>query len=875
LLQNSLNDKPDVLAGPILRKVTPAAVTVWLALRKPCQVTLEVLDAGNTPILSGTRHTVAIGVNLHLVAVTAKPRPHSAGLTERIVYRYDVSFNFDGSVTSNPPKLQLATKNAKLAYPPFDLPSFALPPKDLNRLHLLQGSCRMPHGEGQDAMPMIDDLIAATAANADARPHQLLLTGDQIYADDVADALLPLLTDAGDMLLGWTEILPYPGQQTTAATALPPPCRRTLVLDKYAGLTSTDMQSHLMSLGEYLCMYLFVWSEVLWPQPPTLLSWQEIMKLAFSTPLSREEISRSKAAAGIIQQLVTNPIEGALARPPLKGIKVLPDRFQKHTTSVEEFAKTVWKVRRALANIPTYMIFDDHEVTDDWNTTRNWCRGVYDSPLGRRIVQNGLVSYALCQHWGNAPEQFESSLDPGSRLLQLLDTPQPTQLEAFKRKATEYNNKSASISSLLGVHAETELAKRTPYAVFHDPSSLQYHYTIEGTGHQVIVTDTRTWRSFPRGGANAPDFLSEDQFYEQILNENKIPGLAGRTLLVVLTTNAPAVQPIRAAARHAEMARTFAHYPDVYEAWEIPSVVFDRLLTTLTSKLPKDASGQFYGRAILLSGDVHHSFASRLVLRANTRFGDVRPSPGATAVFAQLVASSFKKEDEDTRGFQRKGYTYAPRLAHALAYIIPHTPQGEGYVGWIVPEGSRRDVGDKKSTDIKDVALNRISSDDIVLNQTKRPLPATTVALVEEFGPTRKVSWFEFNSVPDYRYRLDYLTISSSEHPPAQPPSIPPVSAGATLKQAAEAFKIANAHYLRVNGGLEGKQEIIGVNNFAEITFMGSGDNMKVKHTLRWRHPQALAGTWSTYEVSLNPNDPRIEEADFSFPGMPMVIKKP
>ena len=26
------------------------------------------------------------------------------------------------------------------------------------------------------------------------------------------------------------------------------------------------------------------------------------------------------------------------------------------------------KVARALANIPTYMMFDDHEVTDDWNT---------------------------------------------------------------------------------------------------------------------------------------------------------------------------------------------------------------------------------------------------------------------------------------------------------------------------------------------------------------------------------------------------------------------------------------------------------------------------------------------------------------------------
>ena len=30
------------------------------------------------------------------------------------------------------------------------------------------------------------------------------------------------------------------------------------------------------------------------------------------------------------------------------------------------------KVRRALANVATYMVFDDHDVTDDWNIGRAW-----------------------------------------------------------------------------------------------------------------------------------------------------------------------------------------------------------------------------------------------------------------------------------------------------------------------------------------------------------------------------------------------------------------------------------------------------------------------------------------------------------------------
>jgi len=60
-------------------------------------------------------------------------------------------------------------------------------------------------------------------------------------------------------------------------------------------------------------------------------------------------------------------------------------------------------VRRALANVPTYMIFDDHDVTDDWNLTARWRDRVRASPAGRRIVANALAAYWAFQGWGNDP----------------------------------------------------------------------------------------------------------------------------------------------------------------------------------------------------------------------------------------------------------------------------------------------------------------------------------------------------------------------------------------------------------------------------------------------------------------------------------------
>src|SRR6516225_7541380 len=277
-LQNSLGSKPRVLAGPILRKVTPKAVTVWLALRKPGSVTLTVLDQDKTKVMEGSRHAVSVGQNLHIVAVTAKLLPVFQELTEGVAYQYNLLFDFDDNLSTN---LATATNNAPLSYPPFGLPSFALPPRDLNLLRLIQGSCRMPHAEGKDTLPIVDDLIAETAANAFARPHQLLLTGDQIYADDVSDIMSLVLADAGDVLLGWKEQymsdVPVPGSPR-AVIDLYPMLRQQFLSS--AGFTSDDLRCHMIGLGEYLSMYLFVWSDALWPSAPdTLPNFDELAAL--------------------------------------------------------------------------------------------------------------------------------------------------------------------------------------------------------------------------------------------------------------------------------------------------------------------------------------------------------------------------------------------------------------------------------------------------------------------------------------------------------------------------------------------------------------------------------------------------------------------
>src|SRR5919204_236762 len=82
-------------------------------------------------------------------------------------------------------------------------------------------------------------------------------------------------------------------------------------------------------------------------------------------------------------------------------------RYATELADLDAARRALPAVRRVLANVPTYMIFDDHDVTDDWNLTREWHNQVWRSPGGRRVVANALAAYWAFQGWGNDPESFD------------------------------------------------------------------------------------------------------------------------------------------------------------------------------------------------------------------------------------------------------------------------------------------------------------------------------------------------------------------------------------------------------------------------------------------------------------------------------------
>jgi hypothetical protein len=83
----------------------------------------------------------------------------------------------------------------------------------------------------------------------------------------------------------------------------------------------------------------------------------------------------------------------------------------------EEYAhlyKLAWSDdanRWLLSTVATAMIFDDHDIRDDWNTSWTWRREMDDTSWWRLRIVSGLGSYWVYQHLGNLSAEDRAADD--------------------------------------------------------------------------------------------------------------------------------------------------------------------------------------------------------------------------------------------------------------------------------------------------------------------------------------------------------------------------------------------------------------------------------------------------------------------------------
>lgn len=609
---------PLVICGPVLRRTEKDSVSVWVAFRRAVSdIRLQIYDSPNpasadAPVfVSAPTATVALGDQFHVALVTAdRPRPPLIGLLPQHVYGYNIVLGSENDADLAAPGVLSEVGSTvggigRITYGSFALPSFVLPAADVGGLRLVHGSCRKPHGGKTDALRALDTILTADHADPATRPQQLFLTGDQIYADDVADVLLYMVVDACAELLGWTE--PLPGNPSAAALAVG--ARRATVND--AGFSTDDGKCHLIRLGEFYAMYALVWSDALWPDDPP--DWDDVYP--------GQPKTASYRFPGEDLQVRGKDLE---LDTPVHAY------FKKERPRIVEFARSLPLARKVLANIPSYMVFDDHEVTDDWYLTSSWTlRNLTPDSFTRRIIQNGLSAFAVFQAWGNMPAEF----DPVLQRLAGLSARRGTVPDDWRR------------------HGDALLSAPIPMAGggIRLIGGQKWHFTIDFDAYRFIALDTRNHRNFAKGTGN-PGLV--DDLAVQI----PPPGPARD--LTLLVSGAPVIgHPLLEETLQPLKKKVFDAESVDFEFWASRRDSFEALLDRLSP----------YRRVLMLSGDVHYSFTATMQYW-NRRGGTTVPS-----IFTQLCGSSLSNENDDTN-----------KVADDFLFILEPRRLSE-FVGWNSP----------------------------------------------------------------------------------------------------------------------------------------------------------------------------------------------
>lgn len=563
---------PLILAGPLVRRVEARRLTLWWVSPEPLRVKLELKTDQwhyHEVLTAPALQIIPVGQRafVHCASVVLDPphpeNPLASGFCYQLYYRPEQAQTQQRQktqdwqcLTDQLPHLHYATETDGLNVP------FSARLREV-----WHGSCRKPHYPSEDGLVAADQELARRFNRHQDPPRALFMTGDQVYVDDLCGPMLQAVHQVIAQLGLYAETFPQDPEKPSPFVdsqalytqnplygrrkALPSMLAENrwsrLFYRKTALITSQYCDNHLITFAEIFALYLLSWSPGLWQN----IDWQAC------------EAEAAQLAPA--QQLL----------------------YAQEKEALDTFIAGLPQVQRLLAHLPTYMIFDDHDVTDDWNLSEAWENAVYGHPFSRRIIGNALMAYWICQGWGNDPAAFE---DQWQEVLTYAHHPTQAHQEAW-------------IDHLLRFQR------------------WDYHLDTEPF---VVVLDTRTRRWPSRHQANLPSGLMDRAALQDTLSQIK------DREAVILVSAAPVF-----GLKWIETLQQWA------SSWGLALAVDAEnwMAHGGTARTFLNLLSAHSRRITLLSGDVHYSFVYDVVLR----FRDVLPrgSHHGPRIW-QITASGFK-----------------------------------------------------------------------------------------------------------------------------------------------------------------------------------------------------------------------------------------
>lgn len=535
----SLSLNSTILCGPILRRQLPSELLIWLAMDKPRNLTLNLYQDETTQIdTECSVEWIKIGEHAAIGLFRLIPTYEDTWPTG-IDIEYELKDDDSGFI------FDLAHLSLSRSRPSFCY--------NQTISSVIQGSCRKPDHPAQDAFVGI---YAKLQDGTLSRPDYLIMAGDQIYADDVSAPMLigaQILAKKLNLYSATHYSDALPRDSLAWETSIN---KRHHILPQKEGLTRWQNfwhgsniisarfhENHLITLDEFFATYLLTWSTSCWQM---VMAEVELAARKFSGPEQKRYLEELHVVKQFVEEL---------------------DRFEA-----------------VVANIPTLMIFDDHDITDDWNLTADWESHIYGNRVTKHMISDGLLSYCLFQGWGNSPERVEPLIE---------------KLKALAPKK-DFANKQLT-EHLLDFN--------------------QWDYVID-TSPRIAVLDTRTQRWRSETSAKNPSGLMDWKSLEQL--EDQLYESFG-SILVVSAAPVFGVKAIEVVQKACELVGQEL-LVDV-ENWMAHQGSARKLMSMMRHD---DAPDEI----IILSGDVHYSFC----FSAKRRFSS------STDKIWQLTCSGFKNE---------------------------------------------------------------------------------------------------------------------------------------------------------------------------------------------------------------------------------------
>ncbi len=286
--------------------------------------------------------------------------------------------------------------------------------------------------------------------------------------------------------------------------------------------------------------------------------------------------------------------------PPCEELKDFEEYAHLYTLAWTDPAN-----RWLLSTLPSSMIFDDHDIRDDWNTSATWRQKMHDTDWWHDRILGGLASYWVYQHLGNLSPADRANDEIWKEVVSRRDSDDEPDLsetlDAFAERADEspetyswsYSRDIGPTRLIVVDSRAARVLQPERRSILDDEEMAWLDKNLQGGFDHVFI------------GTSLPFLLSEGLHHVEAWSEAVSTGVWGRRW-----------------SRWGEKIRQgidlehWAAFQDGFHA-----------VATMVTEVADGKRGPAPGTVTFLSGDVHNSFVAEVQRPGGSRILQAVCSP--------------------------------------------------------------------------------------------------------------------------------------------------------------------------------------------------------------------------------------------------------